>query len=78
MSMKVWVLGFDGGCAKCTKLAQQIQQLSNQKLSLVSLRSFEAQIWRTKAMSENSPLVPTLFKVEGEKVKSYTAIKMAV
>ncbi|NEZ68417.1 hypothetical protein D0962_37850 [Leptolyngbyaceae cyanobacterium CCMR0082] len=74
--MKVWILGFDGACSKCTRLARQIQKISNQKLGIESLHSPKVKAWRQSATGRISPLVPTLFEVEDEHVKSYTGIRM--
>jgi len=67
-----WVLGFDGGCGTCGRLAQELVALSGGKLSAKSLRSAEVQGWRGRALGPDAPWAPTLFAVEGEWVRAWT------
>lgn len=76
--MKTWILGFDGSCLKCARLARQIQRISNKKLKIENLHSPEVRAWRKTSTGEDLPLVPTLFEIEGEHVKSYIGVRMTV
>lgn len=67
-----WVLGFDGGCGTCGRLAQELVELSGGTLTAKSLRSVEVQGWRERALGGDAPWVPTLFAVEGESVRAWT------
>lgn len=67
-----WVLGFDGGCSTCGRLAQELVALSDGKLTAKSLRSAEVQGWREQALGVKAPWAPTLFAVEGESVRAWT------
>lgn len=67
-----WILGFDGGCAACNKLAKDIVDLGAGKLVAAPLRSCLLLRWREQTLGTDAPWRPTLFAVEGEKVRAWT------
>lgn len=73
-----WILGFDGGCTTCIGMAQKVETISEGKISTISLYHPEAQLWRAKTVGINSPWVPTLFEIKGEKVKAWTGLGMTL
>lgn len=72
------VLGFDAGCCTCTGIAKRIEERVGDKLEVMSLRSPQIEEWRKKALGENAPWTPTLFEVEGTKVRAWTGWRMGV
>jgi hypothetical protein len=66
-----WILGFDGGCAKCAYLAQELVKLSSGKLTAKNLRSPEVERWREQALGPSAPWAPTLFAVEADTVRAW-------
>lgn len=45
-----WVLGFDGDCRRCGKLASQLVHLSEGKLAAVRLQSETVSRWREQTL----------------------------
>lgn len=59
------VLGFDGGCATCSDLAERISQRVGDKLEVRSLHHPQVEHWRERAFGKDAPWTPTLFEVGG-------------
>lgn len=72
-----YFLGFDGDCATCTKMAHDLEALSAGRLTARNLRDPEVQGWRERALGPDAPWTPTLFRVDGDKVRAWTGRGMA-
>lgn len=73
------VLGFDGGCATCSDLAQKISQGVGDRLEVRSLHHPQVEHWREKALGKDAPWVPTLFEVGGAgEVRAWTGSRLAL
>ncbi|MGX1565590.1 bacteriocin fulvocin C-related protein [Streptomyces sp. NPDC055506] len=73
-----WILAFDASCCKCSKVAQQVQQSSGDKLDIKPLSDPEVTAWRTQALGDNAPFAPTLISVEeGGRVRAWTGFALA-
>jgi hypothetical protein len=73
-----WVLGFDGGCATCRSLAQEIGRLCGDKLSVRNLREPELLRWRMQALGAVLPgRQPSLEVSGGDKVRAWTGLGLA-
>jgi len=73
------VLGFDGGCATCSDLAERISQRVGDKLEVRSLHHPQVEHWRERAFGKDAPWTPTLFEVGGVgEVRAWTGAGMAV
>ncbi|NGO47346.1 bacteriocin fulvocin C-related protein [Streptomyces ureilyticus] len=73
-----WILAFDASCCKCSKVAQQVQQSSGDKLDIKPLSDPEVTAWRTQALGDNAPFAPTLIRLEeGGKARAWTGFAMA-
>lgn len=73
-----WVLGFDGNCDTCSRLAEQVAGLSGGVLTVRSLRSPEVRRWRERALGLDAPWAPTLIAVEGGEVRAWTGAALAL
>lgn len=73
-----WILGFDGGCEACGRLAQHLVELSKGKLLAAPLRSCLLLRWREQALGPDAPWLPTLFLVDGEQVQAWIGPAMAM
>lgn len=71
------MLGFDGGCGTCSRLARELVELSAGQLTARSLRSAEVGLWREQALGAGAPWAPTLFAVAGDEVQAWTGSAMA-
>lgn len=72
------VLGFDGGCFTCLELARKIDERLGEKLEVQNLRDPQLEGWRKEALGEDAPWAPTLFEVEGERVRAWTGWRLGV
>lgn len=72
------VLGFDGGCATCSDLAQEISQGVGDRLEVRSLHHPQVEHWRERALGNDVPWAPTLFEVGVEEVRAWTGTRMAL
>lgn len=72
-----WILGFDGSCCTCSRLATQIVDLSAGKLLARSLRAPDVQRWREQVLGTDAPWVPTLFAFDGTHVRAWIGPAMA-
>lgn len=73
------VLGFDGGCARCSDLAGRISQSVGDRLEVRSLRHPQVEHWRERTLGKDAPWAPTLFEVGGSgELRAWTGPKMAV
>jgi hypothetical protein len=66
------VLGFDAGCSTCSDLAARIEERVGDRLAVRNLSTPELLAWRKQALGENAEWAPTLFEVEGERVRAWT------
>ena len=77
-SAKELILGFDAGCSTCSGLATRIEERVGSKLVIRNLRDPELMQWRREALGEAAPWAPTLFEVEGGKVRAWAGMKMGL
>jgi hypothetical protein len=77
-SGKRLVLGFDGGCGTCLELAKKIDERVGEKLEVQNLRDPQLMEWRKQALGEDAPWAPTLFEVDGSKVRAWTGVKLGL
>ena len=76
MSSERWFLGFDAGCTKCTKMASQVESVTNQRLTAISLSSAEMTKWREESLGENAPWAPTVIRINGDgSVSGWTGVR---
>lgn len=73
----VWIIAFDGGCSHCGSLASELTSLSEGILAARDLRDPEVQAWRTAALGSDAPWLPTLLRVRGETVKTWSGARLA-
>ena len=66
------VLGYDGGCGTCLGLAKRIDEEVGDKLEVQNLRDPQVLGWREEALGKDAPWAPTLFEVDGERVRAWT------
>lgn len=71
-----WLLGFDGNCAACIDLATEIMEISEGRISVISLHDGLAMKWRRESLGPDAPLVPTLFRVTGDEADVWTGPRM--
>lgn len=72
------VLGFDGGCSTCLELAKKVHEQVGDKLEVQNLRDPQLGKWRKEALGENAPWAPTLFEVDGQKVRAWTGWRLGL
>jgi hypothetical protein len=72
------ILGFDAGCSTCSGIARRIEERVGDKLVIRNLRDPELIKWRREALGEAAPWAPTLFLVEGSKVRAWAGVKMGL
>lgn len=77
-SAKELILGFDAGCSSCSGIATRIEERVGDKLVIRNLRDLELMEWRREALGEAAPWAPTLFEVEGGKVRAWVGMKMGL
>ncbi|WP_322800321.1 hypothetical protein [Thermoflexus sp.] len=71
---KQWLL-YDGGCAACIALAQEVEALSGGRLGVRSLREPEVQARRNPARL-GWRWEPMLLEIEGERVRVFTGFAL--
>ncbi len=73
------VLGFDGGCATCSDLAERISEKVGGRLGVRSLHHPQVEHWREQALGKDAPWAPTLFEISGNRVvRAWTGWQMGV
>lgn len=73
------ILGFDGGCATCSDLAERISQGAGDKLEVRSLHNPQVEHWRERALGKDASWAPTLFEVGGVgEIRAWTGTRIAV
>ncbi|MBX6765360.1 MAG: hypothetical protein IRY88_17085 [Rubrobacteraceae bacterium] len=70
------VLGYDGGCAACSALAQRIEEAVGDELEVRSLHEPQMVRWREEALGKEAPWAPTLIEVSGDKARAWTGVRM--
>lgn len=71
-----WILGFDGSCDTCSRIADQARSIVGDTIEVLSLRSVEVREWQHAAFGANPPFVPTLFMVIDADVRAWTGSAM--
>lgn len=71
-----YFLAFDSSCFTCSHIAQQIESLSNGRLSAKSLRDPQIAKWRADALGDNAPWEPTLVRVTSKGVQAWIGRSM--
>jgi predicted DCC family thiol-disulfide oxidoreductase YuxK len=73
------ILGFDGGCATCSDLAERISEQAGTRLEVRSLHHPQVEHWRERALGKDAPWAPTLFQIGGVRgVRAWTGPGMAL
>lgn len=72
------VLGFDAGCFTCSDFARRLEGQAGGKLEVRGLQDPQVGRWRRQALGEDAPWTPTLFEVQGAKVKAWTGWKIGL
>lgn len=73
------VLGFDGGCATCSDLAERISERVGDRLEVRSLLDPQVEHWREQTLGKNAPWAPTLFEITGNRaVRAWTGWQMGL
>lgn len=70
------VLGFDAGCGTCSEMARRVEERVGDGLSVRNLNDPELVAWREETLGKDAKWAPTLFEVEGEKVRAWDGWKM--
>lgn len=78
VATKRLVLGFDGGCSTCSAVAARVKEAVGDRLEIASLRDTQVTEWRKQALGEDAPWAPTLFEIEGQKVRAWTGGRMGL
>lgn len=73
-----WILAFDASCGKCREIARIVAQARERKLEVLPLTHSDVKRWRAQSLSFPAPWAPTLIKVEGEIVQSWTGRAIAI
>jgi hypothetical protein len=76
--MKQTYLLFDGGCSKCSKIADEVQAAVGHKLAVVSLRSEQAQELLHKVFPDGYEYVPYLVVVDGERIQAWSGYQIGL
>lgn len=69
-------LGFDAACATCASIADDVREVTGDKLTPVSLSDKRMITWRRDLLGEAAPWTPTLVAVNGDDVRAYTGVEM--
>lgn len=72
-----WILGFDGGCAACSKLAREVEEIAGDRLTSRSLADPEVRVWREATLGPDAVWEPTLLRVAGSEVQAWTGRAMS-
>jgi len=72
-----WVLGFDGSCHTCARMAEQARSIAGDTIEILSLRTTEVQAWSISALGPDAPWTPTLYEVSEGDVRAWTGSAMA-
>jgi hypothetical protein len=74
-----WILAFDASCGTCRNISHAVEQAAEGRLSVVPLQDPEVVRWRTAALGNDAPLVPTLLRVSGDgKAEGWISRAMAL
>lgn len=73
-----WVLAFDGSCGACRRISDAVFDVCDGKLEALPLAHFEVARWRSLCGRSPARWAPTLFRVQGPQVRSWTGARMAV
>lgn len=71
-----WFLGFDASCRTCADLAGSVSDASNGYINTVSLHAPVVASWRAQALGPDAPWLPTLFRINGNRVEAWTGKRM--
>lgn len=72
------VLGFDADCAACSDIARRIRDELGESIEARPLADPELARWREESLGEDAPWTPTLFEVEGGRVRAWTGARLAL
>lgn len=71
-----WVLAFDATCATCRNISAAVGDACGDRLEILPLGNPTVQQWLVQAEAGPRP-VPTLFRVDGERVQQWTGAAMS-
>ena len=73
-----WVLAFDASCGRCRTVSHAIGQACDGKVEVLPLAHPEIQCWRQATLGPDAPWAPTLVRLRGEEVDSWTGAAMGL
>lgn len=71
-------LGYDASCTKCTRMAQEVEEITQGRLDVLPLSNPDMSQWRRQALGDNATWAPTLVEVSGESVRAWTGAAMGM
>lgn len=72
MADERWVLAYDRGCVRCTRLAAQIEAIAGGRLEVRPLDSLEVAAVRQQVFGSDPPWEPTLLAFGDDGVRAWT------
>lgn len=72
-----WILGYDASCYACSGIAERIDAIVGETLTVMGLQSESVQAWRLDALGPDAPWSPTLIRVTPNGVDAWTGIALA-
>lgn len=71
-----WILAFDASCALCAEVSRRVERASAGRLEVLPLGHRDVRRWRGQALDRATPWAPTLFRVDGTRVRAWTSVRM--
>ncbi len=79
MKSEYWVLGFDGLCAGCDRLARSVQAASPRNLVVAPLQSEYLHERRSELLGPEADPEPILLRMNDDKaIKAYTGLRLGI
>jgi len=72
-----WVLAFDASCATCRHIAAAVGHACGGKLEILPLSDPAVRLWLDQGIGRRRA-VPTLFRVDGERVRMWTGTALSL
>lgn len=76
MNQQRFILGYDGSCSKCTRLAKDARESLEGRLDILPLSDQQMRNWRAEALGESPPWRPTFVEVSNGGVKAWTGVRI--
>ncbi|SDH59642.1 hypothetical protein SAMN05421505_118131 [Sinosporangium album] len=77
-SERRWILGFDGSCGRCREIAKAAEKAAGARLEVLPLSHPDVRRWRDRTLGTGAPWVPTLVRVDGDRVRAWTGPAMGL